>query len=482
MEKSKVKSNFIYQLVYQIFVLAIPFIMSPYVSRVLGPEGLGTYSYSYSIAYYFVLLMMLGLLNYGNRTIAKCRDNKDILNSEFSSILILHILLSIIVLFIYIGYILWLEDGRQYALIQITYVISGLFDITWFYHGIEKFKMIVARNVIIKIMTFLLTFLFVKNKEDLWIYCTIMSSSTLISQIVLWFKLKKYVCFVLPDTKEVLKHVKPMLLLFIPTIAISFYKYMDKIMIGILSDSIELGYYENAENAIKILTSILGALGTVMLPRMSGLVKEKNYEEFNRYINISIYYLMIVAIAMSFGMAGIAYIFAPVFWGKEFYMSSEIIIILACTVPFISFANVIRTQFLLPKERDKEYIKSVVIGAIINVILNAILIPRYRAVGAAVATVFAEAFVCIVQIIEVRRDLPVTKYIKDIIPFMIIGIVEFMVVCFVPYIFVDANNIICLFIQIIIGITIYCVPALIILYIRKDNYIMGFIQKKKRLK
>lgn len=477
MGSSKIKNNFIYQIVYQIFVLAIPFVMSPYVSRILGAEGLGIYSYTYSIAYYYVLIMMLGVLNYGNRTIAKCRDNQDELNREFSGLLILHLLLGIICTILYLGYIVCMAQEKTYALIQGIYVISGVFDITWFYYGIEKFKLIVERNIIIKIITVILVFLLVEQKSDLWIYCLIMACSIFLSQIMLWFPLSKYVKFIIPTRYMIFKHLKPMFVLFIPTIAISIYKYMDRIMIGMLSTKIELGYYENAENAIRILTSILSSLGTVMLPRMSNMVIKKEINEVQKYIKKSMYYLMIATFAMTFGMMGIADIFAPIFWGNEFIMSSRVIKILVFSVPFVSFANVIRTQFLLPNERDKEYTRSVVIGAIVNLGLNIILIPRYGASGAAIATVCAEMLVCVVQGIEVRKELPIKKYVIDIVPFIVIGLVEFVIVFFIKQIDIISSRIICLVVQVVSGIIVYCVPTFIMLYLRKDEYIVKFLKK-----
>ena len=152
-------------------------------------------AYSYSIAYYFVLFSMLGLANYGNRAVAQCRDNQKNLNETFSNIVTLHIAFSFICCVVYILYVFFLANEKLYAGIQFAYVLSGLFDVSWFYFGIEKFKLTVTRNIIIKILNVVCVFVFVRNANDLWKYCAIMAAGMLISQISLWFPLNKFVAF-----------------------------------------------------------------------------------------------------------------------------------------------------------------------------------------------------------------------------------------------------------------------------------------------
>lgn len=475
-KQSSVKMNFLYQACYQVLILALPLITSPYVSRVLEAEGLGIYSYSYSVAYYFVLISMLGVLNYGNRAIARCRDNQVELDKVFSGIVTLHIIVSLACTIAYILYVFFIVKEQLYSLLQTAYVLSGLFDITWFYYGIEKFKLTVARNTLIKIITVIFVFSFVRDTDDLWIYCIIMSGSMLISQIILWLPLRKYVHYRFSAKDQLKGHLKPMLILFIPTIAISLYKYMDKIMIGLLSNKAQLGYYENAESIVMVLTSVIGSLGTVMLPQMANLVANKNMEQFYGYIKMSMRYVMILAFAMSFGLAGIAKVFAPVFWGTAFEASGSLIQILVITVPFVSFANVLRTQYLLPKEKDLEYMISVIAGAVVNLTANALLIPKYGAVGASVATVFAEGTVCFIQSIAVRKDLPISSYIKDAVPFGGLGLFMFVIVYSIENII--PNQMICLFVQVSAGVVTYAIPLFIILYKRGDTIISGFLHNE----
>ena len=173
---------------------------------------------------------MLGLANYGNRAIAQCRDEQEKMNSVFSNIVTLHVLFSGICCLIYVLYIIFVASEKLYAWIQFFYVLSGLFDISWFYFGIEKFKLTVTRNVTIKIINVICVFAFVRDANDLWKYCLIMALGMLISQVALWLPLKKYVRICKPTWENMVPHISPLFILFIPAIAVSLYKYMDKIM------------------------------------------------------------------------------------------------------------------------------------------------------------------------------------------------------------------------------------------------------------
>lgn len=458
---SNIKKNFIYNVTYQILILIIPIVTSPYISRVLGAERLGIYSYTYSVVYYFMLFAMLGLNNYGNRQIAKVKDNKEELNKNFCSIYALQLCSSIIMIIIYIVYLIFgVSSNNEIALIQIIYLISTAFDINWFFFGMEKFKLTVTRNTIIKIITCLSVFLFVRQKDDLYIYTIIMSLGTLVSQLLLCPFLKKYVKFQkVTLKKDIKKHIKPCLVLFIPVIAVSLYKIMDKIMLGNMTNMTQVGLYENAEKITNILSVIITALGVVMLPRMSNLIANGEIEKGKKYIEKSIIFTMFMSSALSFGIMSISNRFVVWFFGEEFSGAGIILQFLAITIIFISVANVIRTQYIIPMERDKSYIISVSLGAIVNIIFNLILIPKYQAVGAAIGTVIAEFSVMMYQIIDVRKELDIFKYLKNGTKYLIIGITMYILVANLK---VDLeSNLIILIIQVGIGAIFYLCATMV---------------------
>lgn len=451
---NSVKKNFSYNIMYQILILILPLITAPYISRVIGAEGQGIFSYTYSIAQYFVLFAMLGLNNYGNRTIAKNKKDKEQLSKTFWAIYFMQIITSCIIIIFYIFYIIFfVKEYKIYATIQLLYVISAIFDINWFFFGMEKFKFTVIRNTFIKIASVLCIFAFVKNTQDLIIYTIIMTGSSLISQLLLWPIVKKYTNFIRPTWNDIKKHFKPNIILFIPVIAVSLYKIMDKVMLGSLTNVKEVGYYENAEKIINIPMAFLTALGTVMLPRITTLLANKEEEKINEYINKSMEFMMFLSIPLVFGLIAVGKSFAPLFFGQEFEKTGDIIEILSITIFFISWANVIRTQYLIPKEKDRTYIVSVFLGAIVNLIINFMLIPSYASIGAAIGTVIAEATVMIFQTVTVRKELEVNVYMKYMANFLLKGLFMFIIVKIIDHIVQDSMLVIVL--QVLIGVFVY---------------------------
>ena len=470
---TQTKKNLIYNILYQILILILPLITVPYVSRTLGAENIGIYSYTYSIVYYFMLIAMLGINNYGNRTIAKSREDKEQLSRNFLGIYSIQVCLSILMIMIYLIYIKIFET--QYTLIstiEIIYLIANALDINWFFFGLEKFKLTVTRNIIIKLLSLFLIFIFVKDKNNLAIYVTILAGSNLLSQLLLFPFLKKEIIKVKLTIKDVLKHIKPCLILFVPVIAISIYKVMDKIMIEKLSNVTEVGYYEQAEKITNIPMGIITALGTVMLPKISNLVNKHEEEKIREYIDKSVNFMMFLAFPICFGLIAVADKAIPILLGEEFLNSIDILRLLSTTIIFISFANIIRTQYLIPKEKDRIYIISVFLGAVVNLILNFIFIPIYAAKGACIGTIMAEFIVMLYQVLKTFRELPIKKYLLEIIPFFIKSLIMFGIV----YLFgkVNFHNIAILLIQIIVGVIIYGLMNL--------KYVKGTINIKEILK
>ena len=471
--KSNLKKNFVYNITYQILVLLIPLITMPYVSRVLGAEGVGTYSYTYSIVYYFMLFAMLGLNNYGNRTIAKVRDDKEKLSKTFKEIYLFQLITSSIMVLLYIIYIAFLNKNYIYvSIVQSLYIISCMFDINWFFFGLEKFKLTITRNIIIKLSSLVLIFLLVKDHNDVIIYTLILAGGTLLSQLALWPFVKRYTTKVKIKLKNIKKHIYPCLKLFLPVIAVAIYRVMDKTMIGLFTNVTEVGFYENAEKITNVPIAIITALGTVMLPRMSNLyTKEDKKEEVKRLIERSIIFIMFLSFGMCFGLVAVSQHFSTIFFGQEFAKTGILIIYLAVTVLFLGWGNVIRTQYLIPKEKDKIYIISAFLGAIVNFVLNIIFIPKYGSVGACIGTVVAEFIVMFYQTYMVRNELPIKEYIINTIPFFFKAFI--MLIIIYPLNWIEMNGLLRLFIQVILGCLIYGLLNI--------KYIMSIVDIRKTI-
>lgn len=457
MKMASVKKNFIYNTFYQLLAIMLPLITTPYISRVLGPDKIGEYSYAYSISYYFVMFIMLGLNNYGNRTIAMVRNDKEKLSKTFYSIYGMQFFTATIVIFFYIVYLLVFSNTLM-AWIMIFYVISAGLDINWFFFGLEEFKLTVIRNTIVKLLTTVCIFLFIKNKEDVYLYGMIMVLGLLLSQLLIWPFVRKYVKFTRVTINDIILHIKPNLILFIPVIAISLYKMMDKIMLGSMSSMMQVGFYESSEKIIQVPMALINSLGTVMLPKMSNLIANNNKKEASKYMSNSILFVMFLSTSMCFGIMGIADIFVPLFYGNGYEQCIVLFQILLPSCMFLAFANVIRTQYLIPYKQDKIYITSVSLGAIINLIINLLLIPKLASTGAAVGTLFAEAAVCIYQAVKVRKEINTFKYFKNSIFFIISGLIMYIVLRFIKL--PITSSIFNLFIKIIIGVFLYLIPCI----------------------
>lgn len=453
-----IKKNFIYNALYNVLILIIPLVTTPYISRVIGAKNIGIYSYTYSIAAYFGMFILLGLNNYGNRTIAMVRKDKKVLSKTFCSIYTTQLFIGLIIMTLYLLYCIFLSPNKLISYIFIIYIISEIININWLYFGLEEFKLTVTRNTIIKVINTICLFLFVKNKNDIYIYALIYVIGMLISQIVLWPKLKNRVSFIKPKFDDIKQHIIPNLLLFIPVIAISIYTTMDKIMLGWLSDYLEAGFYESAYKLTIIPTMVVSSLGTVMLPRMSSLINNGQEEQAKRYIKISLIVSIFIASPMIFGISAIVNEFVPLFYGDGYEVCKTLIPVLVMSTFFISWANVIRTQYLIPNQMDKIYIKSVLLGACCNLVVNFVLIPNYKSIGAAVGTLIAEAVVCIYQSIMVREKIRINDYFKLSLPFAIFGCVMYLVLAFIK---LDINLILLLFLKIIMGIIIYTTLSII---------------------
>lgn len=458
--------NFLYNIAYQLLTFIIPIILTPYVSRVLGVSNVGVYSYSYSIVYYFMLLTMLGINNYGTREIAKCKSKEE-RSKTFKSIYGLQSICGLISCSLYVLLILLYNyDHKEILIINSLFLISAVFDINWFFFGMEKFKLTTTRNMIIKILSIILVFTLVKNENQLPIYTLILAGSMLVSQLYMWLFLRKEIAKVKIRAKEISKHIKPCLIFFIPVISYSIYRVMDKTMIGAMANSVELGNYESAEKIINIPVSLVTALGTVMLPHMS----KKSKDEIKESIYSTFELTAFITIPSAIAIAVIAQDFSVLFFGDGFDKTSVILQALVCTIIFSGIANVIRTNFLIPLKKDKIYVTSTILGAIINLAFNAALIPFFGAYGACVGTILAEFSLMFYQAIKTGREIHYSKVARIFAKYIAIGCVMALAMILVSLL--DVGQLTKVLLQLAAGAVVYC--AICHRYIIED-----FLGRKK---
>ena len=270
MKKKSITKNYIYNLSYQILIIFLPLITTPYVSRVLGAENVGIYGYTLSIVTYFVLFGALGVSMYAQREIAYVQNDIKERSKICVEILIFRLItMSVSILLYYIFFVNG-NNYQNYYFILIMELVSTCFDISWFFQGLEEFKKTVIRNIIVKLISFICILVFVKTKNDLSIYILIYVLSNFIGNISLWIYLPKYIEKIKINELNIFKHLKPTLWLFIPQIAMQIYTVLDKTMIGtIIEDKSEVGYYEQAQKIVKLCLTLVTSLGIVMVPRMA---------------------------------------------------------------------------------------------------------------------------------------------------------------------------------------------------------------------
>jgi O-antigen/teichoic acid export membrane protein len=475
------KSNIAYQSVYQLFNVIIPLITVPYVSRILGSDGVGIYSYTYATVYYFCAFANLGISTYGIRVIAENSDNRERLSKVFNSLFGLHALLSLAsaVLFFAIILITSVEYNNIFY-IQLLYVFATMCDISWFFTGIQNIEVTVIRNIVFRILSLICIFLFVKSRNDVAVYVLILGLGTLLGQLSIWPQITKYVNIRWTPLKEYLPHIKPMFITFIPVIAATVYRYMDKFMLGLLSTTSQTGYYEQTEKIISIPASLITAFGLVMLPKISNSLSNKKSAEAQSLVRISLKYSLIAAVAFTFGISGIARIFVPIFFGNEFQSCIQLIEALSVTIIFIAWSQVIRYQYLLPNHKDNACSVILLLGALINIIINAVLIFPLGAMGAVIGTVFAEFSVMVMQNFYVHKSFKMKESVSSCIPFLFIATAMFYIVRFIERI-MPAGVVTCL-LQVIVGGLFFIVLSFIILKMQKDpllNMILNNLRKKK---
>ena len=475
--KNTLVKNYIYNTAYQILVLIAPLISTPYVSRVLGVTGIGIYSYAQSIATYFVLVGAVGTTLYGQREIAYVQNDPAKRSKVFWEIVIFRFTAVTVCSVIY--YLIFAMHGQYAEIYKILTleVWATAFDISWFFMGMENFKITVIRNMIIKLCGIILVFTFVKTADNIQLYTWCLTLPVFIGNISLWFSLKKYlvkpVCSVF---KDIPKHLKPIFILFLPQIASEVYLVLDKTMIGIIGTDIDqVGYYTQAQKIVKIVLMIVTSLGTVMLPAMSSVFAQGNKDQIITSIKTAFKFIYMISFALFFGLIGVASRFVPIFFGAGYDLVVPLISVIAPILVIIGTSNVIGKQFLLPTRQQGAYTVSIIVGAVVNFVLNMILIQFFAAIGASIATVLAELAVTLVQIFYIRHQLPLRECFKPIFRYFFLGLGMFLIVRSVGKIL--PKGVIPLCCMIFIGMITYVLG----LVITKDPMLkMGIAMIKKK--
>lgn len=478
MEMKSIKKNYFYNLLYQILALLAPLITTPYVSRTLGAEAIGEYSYSYSIVYYFMLAAILGTATYAEREVSFCQDNRKKRSKRFWDLFFLRNITSFTSIALYVVIVGFCFKNKLMAMIVALNIISVGLDTVWLFQGMEEFGRITFRDTCIKILTIVSIFFFIKRPIDIYLYALIMSLSPVISAVSLLPFLHHYIDKI--EVKEVqpFYDFKNIVGLFIPTIAISVYAVLDKTMLGMFTTTkIENGYYEQATKLSKTALTVVTSLGTVMIPRISYYFEKKQTKLINEYMLKSYQFALLLGFPICFGLIGVSNNLVPWFYGAGFDKVVVLLKVSGFLVIAIGLSNITGLQYLVPTKQQNKLTKSVCVGAIVNIILNTILIPKWYSVGAAVASVIAEFSVTFVQFTYVKNQFDL-KQIAKIVPRYFIASMVMMLVLRVEDIVLQSG-----IFNTILMVVSGAITYFVILFILKDKFVfeaLNIIKKKIR--
>lgn len=478
---SSIKNNVVLNYINTLASIVFPLITFPYAARILLPEGIGLVNFQNSIISYITLLSSLGIPLYAVREVARVRDNIEERNRVTMEITLLSLLLAVG------GYIIVFAVGELVpqinAHLTLFYILSlsilfTAIGVNWFYTAIEDFKFITIRGLIIRCLFVVALFVFVKSKSDLLIYGIVTVGSTVGNNAINFVHLRKYINIFHVEWHKlnVFRHFKPALRIFVLNLSISIYTSLNPVMLGFLSDNVQVGYFTAGSKISHVILSVVTSMATVLLPRVSNLIKVNQKEEFNILITKVYHYYMALAIPFTVGLLVLSAPLTLLLFGKSFYAATYVVAITAPIVIFISITNLIGIQVLYPYGKENYVTYSTIGGAIINLILDIPLILLYGATGAAISTVLAEFTVLIIQIRLGRGYIPFHYLDSNVRLYLTAALI--MGVCLFLVNLLLSNMIMQIILSTFIGMIVYCA----ILAYKKDEILLGILRYLKLTK
>lgn len=410
------KLNYIYNLLYQVISILIPFVTMPYVSHVLGAENVGIYSFVNANANYFILLGVFGLTTYSQYEVAKKRDNLTELKQFCTESFLTRCVTVIISCTIYvILYVFCGDTGyRLYYMIQLISVLSYAIDVSWIYQGLESFKTLTLRNLFVKGVGAVSIFLFVKERNDLWKYIAINAIAIMGGNVIVFPQVRRYFDKQYLAIRQVWKHIKKTSIFFIPSIASTMISTIDKLMIGWFTETrVENGYYEQAYNIELMIFMLFASLSITMRPRMAYLFKRKETKMIELLMQKSLSFVLFLALPVSVGIFSIADLFVPWYFGMEFQKVAVLLKIMSGWILIKSISNCLLEQAIVPNDGQVLATKLIWVAAICNVGLNAVLIPRHYSIGATVASLITEMILLVLVMIVLKGKVSYKGLLKD---------------------------------------------------------------------
>ena len=466
--RSSLKVNAIFNTIYQILILIVPLITTPYISRVLGASNNGIYANFYSLVQYFVLVTTFGFVDYGTKAIAEKRDSNREKTINFYSIYIAKIILGFICLVFYIVTILtfFKKSDWLFALCFSVYIFSAMIDPLFYFQGEEKFVSICIRNLILKVISTICVFIFVRSENDLFIYTIILGLSQLLSIIIIFpgIKFKNFEKVSLKDL-NIKKSLICAFPYFVPSLAVTLFSYVNQTLIGFLGgNDEESGYFAQSVKIIQILACIPSSLNILMLSRISYLNSVSNEVEIRRKIKKTLEAFWIISWPILFGLCGICSIFIPIFLGEGYESCIVLIYIMCPTIILGPLNGLYGNLYFRPKNKIWTQTYIILFSALLNLILCFILIPSLGGIGTSIGRIVAEFMQLPLLMFFSRKYMDNKMVFKVGIKSFFSSSVMFIMIYFLKnYLVIAINNsILILIILILAGIIIYLISELIL--------------------
>ena len=403
-----IKFNFVMNALLSLSSVLFPLISFPYVSRVLMPGGIGKVSFVTSVVSYFSMVAMLGVPVYGIRACAAVRDDKEKLSARVQEIFIINTVMGLLAyaaLFITVWKIPLFSQYKSLFVVLSFTIGLNVIGVEWLYKALEQYSYITARSLLFKAVSLVLMFIFIRDESDYLIYGAITVFSSAGYYVLNFIKLRKYIILKPIGHYNFRQHYKMIVVFFAMTAATMIYTNLDTVMLRIMRDDIQVGYYNSAVKIKSVLVGIVTSLGTVLMPRVSYYISKGMEAAFKSVTQKALNFVFIIALPLTLYFMLLADHSIYLLSGNAYSKSIIPMVIIMPTVLLIGLSNILGIQILVPMKKELVVLYSECIGAVVDLIINWILIPRYAAAGAAIGTLVAEFAVLIVQYIALRRML-----------------------------------------------------------------------------
>ena len=447
--------------------LVIPLIVTPYITRVFSSDRLGIYTYTNTVASYFVTFTLMGISMYGSKQVSLKRHDNIASNDEYATLLTVQLLnagLAMLAYFLYVTF--FVSSNQDIYWIQMLYVISAGFDMTWFLSGLERFREIAVRNIIVNVLSALMIFFFVHTEADLAIYTLIKVGTIFISQLIIFVPVFLKQQFYLVNVKQIKLAYQGLFLLFIPVLADTLFQTMDKVMLGIYASYAAVGLYYSSRMITDIPQTVITSLNIILFPRITHLLSRGKRAEAEKLFYQSFILIIALSLATAFGVSAIARDFVGIFFGASYGAVADYVPSLSLYICLAAWSGTIRYQYLIPHSLERVYVVAIILGSGINLVLNSLLIPSLGVYGSILATIVSELVICVYQTYPIRKEIPLKGLLGYVIIFAGLSFLMYLALGWLRLLLLGRlSTVLLLASEIIFGVLVFTIATITYIYL-----------------